>query len=148
MMAIVRNPAWIAFTWFGMTSGISLLATPVRFTAESVSRAAALDVSRVVFLALNKAEFICLVITLILVRVSGHARDLWIPVFLVTLILFTQALWLLPELSARTDLVVSGVEPPASAIHGIYSSLELAKLLLLVFVGFRSLQLLVGRESA
>ena len=142
MMAVIRNPAWVSFTWLGMTAGVSLLATPFRFAAETITRPVALDVGRVVFAALNKAEFVALVIMLVILRASAHARDLWIPVFALALILILQAGWLLPELAMRTDLIIAGVEPEPSIAHAAYSTLELLKLLLLAFVGFRSLQLL------
>jgi hypothetical protein len=140
--AIIRNPSWTSFTWLGMTAGVSLLATPLRFSAETVTRPVALDVGRVVFDGLNKAELIMLVIVLVQLRVSGTAKALWVPVFLLALILVAQASWLLPELSARTDVVIAGGEPPPSIAHAAYSTLELAKLALLAFTGFRSLQLL------
>jgi hypothetical protein len=141
-MAILRNPAWTSFTWFGMTAGVSLLATPLRFGAETITRAVALDVGRVVFNGLNKAEFVALIIVLVQLRVSGHTRALWIPVFALALILITQASWLLPELSSRTDIVIAGGEPPPSIAHAAYSALELLKLTLLAYTGFRALQLL------
>ena len=143
MMAIVRNPAWAAFTWLGMTIGVSLLATPARFSATVAGRPDILDVSRVVFAALNKAELIALALTLLLVRISGRARELWVPVLLLALILIAQGSWLIPELSARTDLIIAGSEPPPSVVHGVYSGLEIAKLTLLAFVGFRSMQCLM-----
>jgi hypothetical protein len=141
-MTILRNPAWTSFTWLGMTAGVSLLATPLRFGAETITRAVALDVGRVVFNGLNKAEFVLLVIVLVQLRVSGHTRALWMPAFALALILIVQASWLLPELSARTDIVIAGGEPPPSIAHAAYSTLELGKLALLAFTGFRALQLL------
>ena len=71
------NPAWVSFTWIGMTVGVSLIATPARFTAVSITRPIALDVGRVVFTALNKAELVALILLLIVVRVSGNARRWW-----------------------------------------------------------------------
>ncbi|MGI9238139.1 MAG: hypothetical protein ACR2QZ_12120, partial [Woeseiaceae bacterium] len=65
------NPAWICFLWVGVTVGISMIATPVRFTATSITRPIALDVGRVVFAALNKAELVLLVVLLIIVRAAG-----------------------------------------------------------------------------
>jgi hypothetical protein len=53
-------------------------------------------------------------------------------------------MWLLPELSARTQQIIAGIEPPPSIVHGVYSILELSKLLLLLYVGFRSLQMLTA----
>ena len=140
LVSVLKNPAWICFAWFGMTAGISLLATPVRFTIESMTRPVALDVARVIFAALNKAEFIALIILLIIVRVSACARQHWMFAFALALILLAQAVWLIPELSARTDVILAGGEPPASIAHGAYSTLELLKLTLLAWLGARSLQ--------
>jgi len=142
MLAVIRNPAWISFLWLGMTLGVSLLATPVRFTAGTITRPVALDVGRVVFAALNKAEFVALIIVLIIVRVSTSARRLWIPVFLLALILIAQSAWLLPELAARTDMIIAGTEPPPSIAHAAYSILEVTKLVLLSYTGFQSLLIL------
>lgn len=130
----------MCFIWFGMTAGISLLETPVRFTAPTITRPVALDVGRVVFTALNKAELVALLILLLVVRISGRARELWIQCSALILILLAQSIWLLPQLSARAQQIVAGVEPAPSMLHGTYSVLELLKLLLLLYLGFRSLQ--------
>ena len=146
-MAILRNPAWISLIWFGMTAGVSMLATPVRFSAATITRPIALDVGRVVFAALNKAEFVALIILLIIVRVSGIAKSYVAICGILALILLAQAIWLLPELAARTDLIIAGVEPGPSIAHAAYSILELSKLMLLLYLGFRSLQLLIEKRS-
>ncbi len=143
-LAVIRNPAWVCLIWFGMTAGVSLLATPVRFSASTITRPVALDVGQVVFAALNKAEFVALIILLVLVRVSGKARELWAGCGALALILITQSMWLLPELSARTQQIIAGGEPPPSYVHGAYSVLELSKLLILLYLGFRSMQMLMG----
>ena len=133
------NPAWVAFTWVGMTVGVSMIATPVRFSAESITRPVALDVGRVVFSALNKAELLALVLLLVVVRVSGRSRNLWAWCSVLALIVVAQGAWLIPELAARTDIILAGREPPPSYAHAIYSSLELAKIGVLLFLGVRSL---------
>ena len=133
------NPAWVCFMWAGMTVGISMIATPVRFTAVSISRPVALDVGRVVFAALNKAELLALVLLLIIVRVSGRSGELWAWCGILILIVLAQGAWLIPELAARTDIIMAGGELPPSAAHAIYSSLELVKIGLLLFLGFSSL---------
>lgn len=122
-----------------MTVGISMIATPVRFTAVSITRPVALDVGRVVFAALNKAELLALVLLLIIVRVSGRSRELWAWCGILILIVLAQGAWLIPELAARTDIIMAGGELPPSAAHAIYSSLELVKIGLLLFLGFSSL---------
>ncbi len=127
-----------------MTVGVSLLATPVRFSAESITRPVALDVGRVVFAALNKAELAALVLLLVVVRVSGRSATLWAWCALLALIVVAQGAWLIPELAARTNIILAGGEPPPSHAHAIYSTLELAKIAALGYVGFRSL--VVGRD--
>ncbi len=130
----------MCFIWFGMTAGVSMLATPIRVTAPLITRPVALDIGRVVFSALNKAELIALVILLIVVRVSGRARELWTQCSALVLILFAQSVWLLPHLAERTQQIISGIEPAPSMLHGTYSILELLKLSLLLYLGFRSLR--------
>jgi hypothetical protein len=135
------NPAWLCFVWFGMTAGISLLEAPVKFLAPTLTRPIALDVGRVVFQALNKAELVALIMLLILVRLSGKARELWALSALIVVIMITQSAWLLPLLSSRAELIVSGVEPPPSIAHAAYATTELTKLLLLLMLGFRSMRI-------
>jgi len=133
------NPAWVCFTWVGMTVGVSMIATPVRFTATTITRPVALDVGRVVFAALNKAELLAVVLLLVIVRASGRSRELWMWASVLILIVLAQGAWLIPELAARTDIILAGGEPPPSHAHAIYSTLELIKIGLLLFLGFRSL---------
>ena len=133
------NPAWICFLWIGLSAGISLIATPARFAAESITRPIALDVSRDVFVALNKAELIVFALLLVVIRLSGRAARLWMFAALLALIVLAQSVWLMPELSARTDLIIGGAEPAPSWLHGAYSTLELLKIAVLLYLGFSSL---------
>jgi hypothetical protein len=135
----LANPAWVCFTWFGMTAGVSLLSTTARFASPLVTRPVALDIGRVTFEWLNKAELAALVLLLIVVRVSGRSRDWWVIVGALVLIVIAQTVWLLPELAARTDMVTSGIEPPPSAAHALYSISELVKLGLLFAAGVTAL---------
>ena len=133
------NPAWVCFLWIGVTVGISMIATPARFAAPSISRPVALHVGRVVFAALNKAELELLVTLLIVVRVAGLARQWWGLCAFLALVVIAQGVWLIPELAARTDVILSGGEPPRSYAHAAYATLELAKIASLLFCGFSAL---------
>lgn len=133
---VLVNPAWLCFVWFGMTAGVSLIATPAKFSAPSLERAVALDVGRVVFTALNKAELAALVLLLVLVRVSGRASRYWAPCGALAAILILQSAWLLPELAARSQQILAGSEPAPSMAHATYAVLELGKLLILLYTGF------------
>lgn len=135
----LANPAWVFLTWFGMTAGVSLLATPIKFTAPLATRAVALDIGRVTFSALNKAELVSLVLALIIVRISGRARHWWAVTGVLALIVLAQSAWLLPELAARAQMVAGGIEPPPSHLHATYSILELSKLTILFVAGLAAL---------
>lgn len=134
----MRNPGWVAFVWFGMTAGISFLEAPVKFTAPTLTREVALDVGRVVFGALNKAELVALILLLVLVRIGGRARDWWASLSLLTVVVLAQSVWLLPELSDRALMIAGGTEPPPSMAHGIYAVLEITKLGMLFYLGMRA----------
>ena len=135
----IMNPAWVCFLWVGITIGVSMIATPVRFTAPSITRPIALDVGRVVFAALNKAELAALVVLLVVVRMAGLARKWWGVCAFLALIVLAQGVWLIPELAARTDIILAGVEPPSSNADAVYSTLEMIKIALLLFFGFSAL---------
>ena len=135
----LAHPAWVCFTWFGMTAGVSLLSTSARFSAPTITREIALDIGRVTFTMLNKAELVALILLLVVVRLSNRARRWWAICALLTLILVAQSVWLLPELSARADMIVAGIEPPPSTLHASYSVLELTKLAILLVAGFIAL---------
>lgn len=129
------NPAWICFLWFGLTAGISLLATPVRFASQELARDVKFEVAEIVFTALNKAELVALIVFLIVIRVSGAATRWWAIAGLLVLIVMAQSVFLLPELAERADMIVRGIEPPPSYVHAAYSTLELMKLAILFVTG-------------
>lgn len=122
-----------------MTAGLSLLATPARFQAPMISRSDAMELGAFIFALLNKAEFVALILLLIVVRVSGRSRRWWAVCGILTLILVAQSAWLIPELTLRGQMVADGRELPASIAHAAYSSLELTKLALLFVGGFVAL---------
>ena len=88
---------------------------------------------------LNKAELAALVLLLLVVRISGQSRVLWAWCAVLALIVIAQGAWLIPELAARTDIILGGAEPPASYAHAIYAGLEIAKIAILLYLGGSSL---------
>lgn len=122
-----------------MNIGVTMIATPARFTAGTITRPIALDVGREVFAALNNAELATLVILLIVIRASGAAARLWSVAAALALIVIAQSAWLGPELADRTQMIIDGIEPARSYAHALYSMLEILKITLLLFLGFTSL---------
>jgi hypothetical protein len=116
-----------------------MLTVPMLLSSAVASRAVSLDVARVIFTALNKAELVALVTLLIVVRVSGNARK-WLAVSSVlAFIILLQTVWLLPELADRARMILSGAEPPPSIAHAAYSTLELVKLGMLLILGLSAI---------
>ena len=96
----LKNPAWLCFTWLGICVGVAGIATPVRFATPGLARDVAADVGRNVFVALNRVELVMLVFLLIIVRVTGRAREYLFVGGALTLIVIMQSAWLLPELAS------------------------------------------------
>ena len=132
----LTNPAWVAFLWTGAIIGVSIIATPVKFTAPTITREIALDVGRVTFTLFNTVELGFLIALLIVVRVGARAPRLWAICGGLALIVLLQSVWLLPELAARTEAIIAGNVPPPSHAHAIYSTLELLKIGTLLYLGF------------
>lgn len=135
----ISNPALISLIWLGISAGITFVAIPAVFNASAMNRVAALGVARSIFEALGQTELIALILLLVAVRVSDKTRECWSFLAAIALIQIAHSSWLLPALSARTDMIISGVEPPASFLHGTYGVLQLLKLLLLFILSIRLL---------
>ncbi len=142
VMATIKSPARVALIWLGMTTGISLFASNQALSTTIRTTVISPIVEYSMLEALNKSEFVALIVLLILVRISSHTRDLLLPSVLVTLVLIAQATWVLPEFGSRLDLVENGSKAGGISTKSIYSFLELTKSFLLAYLGFRSLQLL------
>ncbi len=148
LLNLLRNPAWLCFSWFGIIVGVGAVATPARFATPSLSREVAVDVGREVFIALNRVELALLVALLVLVRVTGASRRLLPAAAALVLILIAQSAWLIPELSARADTIMAGGTPPDSPAHAIYGFLEIAKYAVLLITGFSSMARLQGSSGS
>lgn len=129
--------AIVALTWAGMVIGVSGLATPIKFHAPSITLPVALDVGRVTFHLFSRVEW---GLTLLLVLAAAAARPrgvwaIWVPAGLVAVLVFLQAVWLIPALDARIGAVIAGSALPPSSDHHIYVVTDAAKLIALMVVG-------------
>ncbi len=143
----------ICLLWAGMVMGISLLETPIKFTAPSlkqavapeIGRAIALDIGRVVFGAFNKVEIVWSVLTFVLLfgfgsirRLSGIAKGLFIALWAV---IAFQSIVLVPALAERAQMVLNKQTLPPAPYHMLYTSTELFKLIALLTLGVILLKL-------
>lgn len=123
--------------WAGMLLGVSFLATPARFAAPTLELGPALDVGRVTFAIFNRVEWALAAALLLAFAAAGLPRWRSLGALLLAVAVAVQALWLLPALDARAAAVIAGASLPPSVHHGVYSSLEIGKLVLLLALAVR-----------
>jgi hypothetical protein len=128
---------FIALFWAGMIAGVSVLATPAKFLAPTLSKPAALDVGRHTFETLARAEW-AMAAALGIALLAGGRRWTRSLGALLAGALFLQAVWLAPALDARVSAVIAGEPLEASSHHALYAGLEAAKLALLMGLTFLS----------
>jgi hypothetical protein len=129
-----------ALFWAGMIAGVSGLATPIKFSAPSLTLPVALDVGRVTFGLFSRVEW---ALALVLIVAGLVARP---PLLILLLILVAvslvalQTLWLLPILGERTAAVIAGNMVPPSSHHVWYVVIEIVKFAALLAVGIGAMR--------
>jgi hypothetical protein len=135
--AMIRPLAWV---WMGIVIGVSFLATPIKFTADSLTRPVALDVGRATFNALGYLEWALTVTLAALIwramatRQRPSDRTLSAAA-LIAAVVVLQAVWLVPALDERVASIIAGTEPPPSHLHTFYGVAEVAKVAALGLLG-------------
>jgi hypothetical protein len=122
--------------WAGVLLGAAFLAVPVSFMAEGLDRALGLSVARSIFQALDRVELAFAVGSAAIALLMRPPRLVRITLGLAWLVLALRSWWLLPALSARTETILNGSEPPASLHHAFSSSLAIAQLILLLITAW------------
>lgn len=126
----------VPFIWFGMVLAISFMEAPLKFQAPGIDLPLGLGIGRIIFFVLNKMEIVCGVILFVAFlwrRPNPLTQKLLLG--LVLLILAVETLWLLPVLDVRAEQVMSGTEPPFSAMHLVYIVLDGLKVTVLLVMG-------------
>lgn len=135
---MIRPLAWV---WLGIVLGVSFLATPVKFTAESLTRPVALDVGRATFHALGYLEWALTAALLLLILRAANTLHrpsdrVLATVGVICTIVLVQAVWLVPALDDRVASIIAGIEPPPSHLHTFYGITEVAKVAALGVLGW------------
>ena len=134
--------------WAGVLFGVSFLATPAKFSAPSLELPVAIEVGRVTFRLLNRAEIV-LALGAAAVAFGGRARtSMRAMVLAAAALVALETLWLLPVLGARSDIVIQGGAPPPSSLHTVYIAADVAKFFLLIAGAVVALQLERSTNSA
>jgi len=122
----------IVTLWAGIIIGVSLIATPVKFQAPSLTMQTGLEVGRYTFRLLARIELCFLIAAVVL---AGLAQPRWITIgalVLVAVQIALQRYWLLPDLDHRVSQILLGAAPAFSMQHVIYAIMEALKAALLI----------------
>jgi hypothetical protein len=125
--------------WAGVLIGVSFLAAPAKFNAPTLTLPVAMDVGRQEFGTLNLAEIALAVAALALAAYGRAPRTIWFGLAIAAVVVALQALWLLPMLDARAEMIIQGETPPSAPWHALYIAIEVLKLLALLAVGWLAL---------
>ena len=125
--------------WAGVLIGVAFLAAPAKFNAESLTLPVAMDVGRQEFGTLNLTEIVLAVATLALAAYARVERTIWYGLAVAAAVVLLQAVWLLPVLDARAEMIIQGETPPSAPWHALYITIEVLKLLALLVVGWLAL---------
>ncbi len=139
MKTVAKYPVAIVciFTWIGFVCAISFMEAWLKFRAPGVTLPIGLGIGRLVFGALNKAEWI------FAAAVAGTLlfgkEKIVTPgnlVFLLPIaLLLLQTWWLLPALDARASLHIAGQPVPSSPLHLYFIAMEALKVTGLFITG-------------
>jgi hypothetical protein len=163
----ILSLAVVSLVWIGVLLGVSFLATPVKFLAPSLTLPVALDVGRETFHWLNRVEIVFSVAALLSAIAydmpalrRGTERPTPAPehrashdelpyaTLLASILLVAvaaQALWLLPMLDTRVEVIIQGGMPPPSWLHDAYVIVEATKLGALVGGAWLAISAVHGR---
>ncbi|KXK06992.1 MAG: hypothetical protein UZ17_ACD001000309 [Acidobacteria bacterium OLB17] len=99
----------VSFFWAGMIFAISFLEAPLKFRAPGITTGLGLGIGKIVFKALNRVELVLAAVMLgILATYPTFAAWQAYLFAFVAIVLCLQTVWLLPALSRRADIVISG----------------------------------------
>lgn len=125
-----------AAIWVGALLGISFLATPIKFRAQTMPYHAALELGQRTFRAFAPVEWGLLAAVALLGEVWQPAPvRLVAPLALLTGLLVVQHAWVRRDLNARVDRVLRTLERPRrTGIHRVYIAAEVAKVAALLAI--------------
>ncbi|MEZ4913119.1 MAG: hypothetical protein R2798_03580 [Chitinophagales bacterium] len=125
------------FVWIGFVGAISFMEAWLKFQAPGITLSLGLGIGRLVFAALNKVEWVLLLLIIGNILIADSSVFTWKNLLLLVpiLILIVQTFYLLPALDARAAIHIAGQSPPASNLHFYYVAIELIKVISLFVFG-------------
>jgi len=117
------------YLWIGFVCAISFMEAWLKFQAPGVSLPIGLGIGRIVFNALNKAEWVfAIAIIFNLWMADAKFLSRWnIAYFLPLFLLIIQTFYLLPLLDQRAELHILQQQTTTSYLHFYYVAIEIVK---------------------
>ena len=137
MNKIIKYGFVVSFVWAGFILAISFMEAWVKFRAESLEFTVGLDVGQHVFGALNMVERFLAAFTLLYIFIKYKDRWVVFSGFVLVTFVVAQSGYLLPELNEHAQLIMQGMQPEKSSVHRMYILMEIVKVALLFFLGFK-----------
>ena len=118
----------VMILWAGLLLGVSFLATPIKFSAPHLTMPIAIEVGAATFDLFNQVEWFVVTLLAMLASVGKKEPQIIGAIFGLGTILLIQTFWLLPVLSARAEIVISGGMVNPSIHHWLYIAADTMKL--------------------
>lgn len=118
--------------WAGAIIGVSLIATPVKFQAPSLSIPVGLEVGRYTFRLFARVELCFLIGVIVTASIAQPRRITVLALAVVAIQLLLQRYWLLPVLDYRVSQILAGGPALFSNSHWTYAAFEAIKTTLLI----------------
>jgi hypothetical protein len=130
----------IVIFWLGFFMSISFMEAPLKFTAPGLRIETGVAIGQIVFHALNKCELFFLLALVGTFCISRSATNGWQAIVLITAILFTETVWLLPALNEIAVRFMAGKHAGREYLHWIFILLETVKIPVLLGIGWYNLK--------
>ncbi len=127
----------ISFFWFGLMLAVSFLETPLKFQVPGMTLPIALELGKIMFGVSTNIQLGLMILIFVnfIFNAKQPSKVMLVSSILLALILGLEKFWMLPILDARADILASGKGLPPTPLHDYFIYAEVAKLVLVVFLG-------------
>lgn len=130
----------ILIFWAGFVSSISFMEAWLKFRAKGVTLNVGLSIGKKIFTSLNRVEWVFLFLyalpAVYLLKFNVEAESRTIFSLFILIILLIQTFLVLPSLNQRVDVILNGETPGKSYLHLYFGSLEILKVILLIWLSY------------
>jgi hypothetical protein len=123
--------------WAGACLGANMIAAPAKFQVIELTQPIALQVGRIQFQWVAYFEYILAILAGLAVLTASRRAKIFVAIALVLFII--QRVIILPQLSDRTDQIISGARTEGSPLHVYFIVCELFKIIATMVGAFAAL---------